>query len=196
VTLTRTAGASDPVAVAAGAAGVLGNITVVAPSGGVALTVFGEGAATPSTSNINAAVGQIVANNFTSKIGTSNSISILCSGGATNFVIDIFDEQAQRLGHDEARRARGAPGPAQSPVRSQHNEQQCKQRQTMRGALAAQPAFLCVCGQLPGRRRAYCQVEARGRFRERRAGSRSQEGCGWERHGAGCHGCCSAQERS
>jgi hypothetical protein len=76
--------------VPSGASGVLGNITVVLPSGGVALTVFGEGQTQPATSNINASVGGIVANNFTSKVGTSNGISIFGSGGPTDFVIDIF----------------------------------------------------------------------------------------------------------
>jgi hypothetical protein len=90
VTGTQASPPGGPSGVPAGASGVLGNITVVLPSGGVALTVFGEGATQPSTSNINASVGGIVANNFTSKVGTSNGISVFGSGGPANFVIDIF----------------------------------------------------------------------------------------------------------
>jgi hypothetical protein len=32
----------------------------------------------------------VVANSFTSQLGTSNGISIKCGGGPTDFIIDIF----------------------------------------------------------------------------------------------------------
>jgi hypothetical protein len=90
VDVTGTQAAGGPSGVPSGVSGVLGNITVVVPSAGVALTVFGEGATQPATSNINCSPAQVVANNFTSKVGTSNGISIFGSGGPTDFVIDIF----------------------------------------------------------------------------------------------------------
>ena len=91
VDVTGTQAAGGPSGVPSGASTVLGNITVVNPSAGVFLTVFAQGASPPATSNINAsAAGQVVANNFTSKLGTSNGISIKCGGGPTDFIIDIF----------------------------------------------------------------------------------------------------------
>jgi hypothetical protein len=76
--------------VPSGASTVLGNITVVSPTNAVFLTVFAEGATKPLASNINAGPGVTVANSFTSKIGTSNGISINCGGGPTDFIIDVF----------------------------------------------------------------------------------------------------------
>jgi hypothetical protein len=91
VDVTGTQAGGGPSGVPSGASTVLGNITVVNPSAGVFLTVFAQGASPPVTSNINAsAAGQVVANNFTSKLGTSHGISIKCGGGPTDFVIDIF----------------------------------------------------------------------------------------------------------
>jgi hypothetical protein len=90
VDVTGTQAAGGVSGVPSGASTVLGNITVVNPSAGVFLTVFAQGASPPATSNINASAGQVVANNFTSKLGTSNGISIKCGGGPTDFIIDIF----------------------------------------------------------------------------------------------------------
>jgi hypothetical protein len=76
--------------VPSGAKSVLGNITVVNGPNPVFLTVFAEGATPPATSNVNAGGGVVVANSFTSTLGTSNGISIKCGGGPTDFIIDIF----------------------------------------------------------------------------------------------------------
>jgi hypothetical protein len=77
-------------AVPPGAPAVLGNITAVLPSGGCFLAVFANGASPPATSNVNAAPGQVIANSFTSQVGTSNEIAITCGGGPVDFIIDLF----------------------------------------------------------------------------------------------------------
>jgi hypothetical protein len=76
--------------VPSGATSVLGNITMVNGPNTTFLTVFAAGGSTPSTSNVNALGGQVIANNFTSQIGTSDQISIQCGFGPTDFIIDIF----------------------------------------------------------------------------------------------------------
>jgi hypothetical protein len=76
--------------VPSGATAVLGNLTLINGPNTVFLTVFATGTMPPATSNINALGGQVIANNFTSQIGTSNQISIKCGFGPTDFIIDIF----------------------------------------------------------------------------------------------------------
>jgi hypothetical protein len=76
--------------VPSGATAVLGNITMVNGPNTTFLTVFAAGAAPPSTSNVNALGGQVIANNFTSQVGTSDEISIQCGFGPTDFIIDLF----------------------------------------------------------------------------------------------------------
>jgi hypothetical protein len=80
--------------VPSGATAVLGNITMINGPNTTFLTVFAAGATPPATSNINALGGQVIANNFTSQIGSgvtnSNKISIQCGFGPTDFIIDIF----------------------------------------------------------------------------------------------------------
>jgi hypothetical protein len=92
VTGAKAGGGSS--GVPSGAAAVLGNITMVNGPNTTFLTVFAAGTTAPSTSNINALGGQIIANNFTSQIGrggaNSNKISIQCGFGPTDFIIDIF----------------------------------------------------------------------------------------------------------
>jgi len=64
----------------------------VNPTAQVFLTVYAAGTTPPSTSNINALAGGVVANNFTSKLGTgpnANQIAVICGGGPTDFIIDI-----------------------------------------------------------------------------------------------------------
>jgi hypothetical protein len=64
---------------------------VTGTGAGVYLTVYGNGATPPATSNVNAfGPGQTVANSFTSKIGTGDRIAITCGGGPTDFIIDVF----------------------------------------------------------------------------------------------------------
>ena len=90
VTGTQANPPGGPSGVPTGAKSVLGNITLVNGPNPVFLTVFARGATPPATSNINANGGQVIANNFTSQIGTSNGINIECGGGPTDFIIDIF----------------------------------------------------------------------------------------------------------
>ena len=80
--------------VPAGASTVLGNVTVInGVNPGVFLTIYAAGTSAPATSSVNASSGGIVANNFTSQIGTTgmnaNRIAITCGGGPTDFIIDI-----------------------------------------------------------------------------------------------------------
>jgi hypothetical protein len=80
--------------VPSGATAVLGNITMINGPNTTFLTVFAAGTTAPATSNINALGGQVIANNFTSQIGSgstnSNKISVQCGFGPTDFIIDIF----------------------------------------------------------------------------------------------------------
>jgi hypothetical protein len=79
--------------VPSGATAVLGNVTMINGPNTTFLTVFAAGTTAPSTSNINALGGQVIANNFTSQVGVSpfgNEISIQCGFGPTDFIIDIF----------------------------------------------------------------------------------------------------------
>jgi hypothetical protein len=72
---------------------VLGNLTVMNTQGfrGSFLTVFAQGSAQPSTSNINWAEGQVLANSFTTKINPANGlITVACTGGPTDFTVDLF----------------------------------------------------------------------------------------------------------
>jgi hypothetical protein len=57
------------------------------------LTVFAEGTTLPSTSNVNWGTNQVVANQFTSQVNSTNGlISVFCSasGTSTDVVIDLF----------------------------------------------------------------------------------------------------------
>jgi hypothetical protein len=75
------------------ASAVVGNLTVANTHGPVGsfLTVFAQGTAQPPTSNLNWGTGQIVANNFTSQVNSANGlISVFCSGGQTDFIVDLF----------------------------------------------------------------------------------------------------------
>jgi hypothetical protein len=72
------------------ATAVLGNITMINGPNTTFLTVFAQGATAPSTSNINANPGLVIANSFTSRLGFFDGISIQCGFGPTDFIIDIF----------------------------------------------------------------------------------------------------------
>jgi hypothetical protein len=77
--------------VPSGAAATLGNITVVSrPEQSVFLTVFPAGGSVPSTSTVNAQLGLTVANSFTTQVGTSNQISVACTGGPADVIVDIL----------------------------------------------------------------------------------------------------------
>jgi hypothetical protein len=93
VTGTQATPPGGPSGVPLGVSSVLGNVTLVAPSNQVFLTLYAAGTTQPSTSNINGLAGGVVANNFTSKLGSggsANQIAITCGGGPTDFIIDIF----------------------------------------------------------------------------------------------------------
>jgi hypothetical protein len=93
VTGTQATPPGGPSGVPTGASAVLGNVTLVAPSSQVFLTLYAAGATQPSTSSINCLAAGVVANNFTSKLGSggsANKIAITCGGGPTDFIIDIF----------------------------------------------------------------------------------------------------------
>lgn len=75
------------------ATAVVGNLTVVNTSGflGSSLTVYAQGTARPTTSNINWGGNQVVANNFTAQVNTANGqISVYCGSGQTDFIVDLF----------------------------------------------------------------------------------------------------------
>jgi hypothetical protein len=81
--------------VPSGASAVLGNVTVVnGVNPGVFLTVYAAGTSAPATSSVNAGSGAIVANSFTSQIGTTgmnaNRIAVTCGGGPTDLIIDVL----------------------------------------------------------------------------------------------------------
>lgn len=89
VDIDITNGSSVP----SSARAVVGNLTVVNTHGPVGsyLTVYAQGTAQPATSNVNWGTGQVVANNFTSQVNTANGlITVFCSGGQTDFIVDIF----------------------------------------------------------------------------------------------------------
>ena len=59
-----------------GAIGVVGNVTVVQPTGGGDLRLYPGNAPLPGTSSINFAAGQVIANGVTVGLNTSGQISI------------------------------------------------------------------------------------------------------------------------
>jgi hypothetical protein len=74
---TLAAGGHIPVAVAgsfgvpSGAIGVVANVTAVAPAAGGYLTVFPDGVARPTVSNVNYRAGQVIPNRVTATLGTA-----------------------------------------------------------------------------------------------------------------------------
>ena len=66
------------------------NVTVVDPESNGFLTVWPQGAARPSTSNLNFVDHQTVANMVTTSLGTDGNVAILNSSvGAANIIVDI-----------------------------------------------------------------------------------------------------------
>jgi hypothetical protein len=89
--VTRSITVTPLSGVPATASAVLGNVTVVnGVNPGVFLTIFAEGGSANLTSSVNAGSGGIVANNFTSQLGTSTGISVTCGGGPTDYILDIL----------------------------------------------------------------------------------------------------------
>jgi hypothetical protein len=79
------------ISVPKGATGVVGNVTVVQPTGGGDLRLYPGGAPLPATSSINFASGQVVANGVTVGLNTGGQISIkvdMPAGTATHVIFD------------------------------------------------------------------------------------------------------------
>ncbi|HEX5158711.1 MAG TPA: hypothetical protein VFW17_15970 [Ktedonobacterales bacterium] len=79
------------ISVPKGATGVVGNVTVVQPTGGGDLRLYPGGAPQPATSSINFASGQVVANGVTVGLNISGQISIkvdMPAGTATHVIFD------------------------------------------------------------------------------------------------------------
>jgi hypothetical protein len=79
------------ISVPKGATGVVGNVTVVRPTGGGDLRLYPGGAPLPATSSINFASGQVVANGVTVGLNTGGQISIkvdMPGGTATHVIFD------------------------------------------------------------------------------------------------------------
>lgn len=67
---------ADGINVPGGAVGVVGNVTVVSPTGGGDLRLYPAGASLPSTSSINFAAGQIIANGVIVGLNGSGQLAI------------------------------------------------------------------------------------------------------------------------
>jgi hypothetical protein len=79
------------ISVPKGATGVVGNVTVVQPTGGGDLRLYPGGAPLPATSSINFANGQVVANGVTVGLNTGGQISIkvdMPAGTSTHVIFD------------------------------------------------------------------------------------------------------------
>ena len=85
VQVTRVGSAPVP----AGAAAVVLNVTAVDPTAAGFLTVFPEGIATPTVSNLNFLPGATVANLVTVPISSSGMVSIYNHAGNTDVVVDV-----------------------------------------------------------------------------------------------------------
>ena len=79
------------ISVPAGAVGVVGNVTVVQPTGGGDLRLYPAGASLPSTSSINFAAGQIIANGVIVGLDSAGRFSIrvdMPAGTSANVLFD------------------------------------------------------------------------------------------------------------
>jgi len=73
-----------------GVSSVLLNITVVAPTIPMFLTVYPAGGERPLASNLNAVAGQVVPNMVIARLGADGSVAIFNSGGVTDLVADVM----------------------------------------------------------------------------------------------------------
>lgn len=93
----QTLGASKTLQVAAGgidgipanAAALVANVTVADTSTGGYLTVWPQGAAQPTSSDVNWAPGQVVPNLVVVKLGGTGGLSIFNSHGSTDVIVDV-----------------------------------------------------------------------------------------------------------
>ena len=85
----RTVQVSGLANVPQGAAAAVINVTDVAPTGPSYLTIFPQGTA-PTTSDVNAPVGEVDANLTVATLATSGSFNVFDGGsGTTNLVVDV-----------------------------------------------------------------------------------------------------------
>ena len=75
--------------VPSGAAAVVVNVTVVAPSAPGYVSVYPAGDVPPTASSVNYVAGQTVPNQVTVKLGTAGAIVLFASGGCPNLVVDV-----------------------------------------------------------------------------------------------------------
>ena len=88
--LLRVTGESlSAVRVPSGALGVIGNVTVVFPSGPGDLTVYPVGASPPLTSNFNYVGGQVLENGLTVGLSSDGKVNIYCDVSSTHVVLDV-----------------------------------------------------------------------------------------------------------
>jgi hypothetical protein len=74
----------------AGASGVLMTLTATDTSGTGSLAVFATGAIYGGTSNVNwFGSNENIATSVTSAVNSSGQVNVRCSGGSTQFVIDV-----------------------------------------------------------------------------------------------------------
>jgi len=66
------------------------NVTVVAPTSGMFLTVWPSGETKPLASNLNAVPGQIIPNMVIAKVGADGKVNIFNSAGSTDVVVDVL----------------------------------------------------------------------------------------------------------
>jgi hypothetical protein len=75
---------------AAGAAAVVLNVTVVAPTAGGFVTLYPTGAARPTASSVNFNAGFTGANLVTVKLGTGGKVAVYNKSGSTHVVADVM----------------------------------------------------------------------------------------------------------
>lgn len=78
----------DGVTIPANAQAIVGNATVVNPSGGGFITIWPDGQTRPPVSNLNYQAGQTVPNSFTVKLSASGNFRAY-SFASTDFIVDI-----------------------------------------------------------------------------------------------------------
>ena len=78
----------DGITIPADAMAIVGNATVVQPTGNGFITLWPDGQARPPVSNLNFVTGQVVPNAFTVGLGASGEFRTFSSSN-TNFIVDI-----------------------------------------------------------------------------------------------------------
>jgi hypothetical protein len=78
----------DGITIPADAQAIVGNATVVGPSGGGFITLWPDGQPRPPVSNLNYVAGQVVANAFTVGLGSNGQFRTY-STAQTHFIVDV-----------------------------------------------------------------------------------------------------------